>query len=223
MVFQLRSLLVVCLMLGTLSTVSAEPVIVNVDFENDTLGFTVWPGYVGNGNPETISGWTGEGGRGINPVNLDHDNPAPFRDNGNNDTHVAFLQGTSSISQTVGGFTVGSEYVLTLEFNSRNCCGDAPVGFVFLNDVLAADTIDVFGGDGGTPPVGADADWYPASIPFTATTEDIVVKIATAPAAGGDSTLVVDNVAFSVVPEPNTCILMLLGLLGFISAARRRK
>ena len=122
-----------------------------------------------------------------------------------------------------GGFTVGSEYVLTLEFNSRNCCGDAPVGFVFLNDVLAADTIDVFGGDGGTPPVGADADWYPASIPFTATTEDIVVKIATAPAAGGDSTLVVDNVAFSVVPEPNTCILMLLGLLGFISTARRRK
>ena len=47
MVFQLRSLLVVCLMLGTLSTVSAEPVVVNGDFENDVLGFTVWPGYVG--------------------------------------------------------------------------------------------------------------------------------------------------------------------------------
>ena len=223
MVFKLRSLLVVCLMLGILSTVSADPVVVNGDFENEVLGFTVWPGYVAGGNPEDIFGWTGEGGRGINPVNSDHASPAPFRDNGNNDTHVAFLQGTSSISQTVGGFAVGTDYVLSLDFNSRNCCGDSPIGYVYLNDILAASTVDVFGGTGATPPVGGDNPWYPAEIEFTAPTEDIVIKIATAPAGGGDSTLVVDNVAFSVVPEPNTCILMLLGLVGFVSAARRRK
>ncbi len=223
MVFQLRSLLVVCLMLGTLSTVSAEPVVVNGDFENDVLGFTVWPGYVGGGNPEQISGWTGEGARGINPINADHDNPAPFRDNGNNDTHVAFLQGTSSISQTVSGFTVGTDYVLTFDFHSRNCCGDSPIGYLYFNDVFAGDTRISFGGDGATPPVGDGADWHVATGTFTAWSEEMVIKIATAPAAGGDSTLLIDNVAFSVVPEPNSCLLMLFGLFGFISAARRRK
>jgi hypothetical protein len=96
--------------------------VVNGDFESDTGGFVTWPGYVANGqNPANVPMWTGTGGRGINPIT----NPAqtrdraPFRDNGNNTSSVAFLQGAATLEQVVSGFNVGSEYVLSLDFNAQ--------------------------------------------------------------------------------------------------------
>lgn len=215
-----------CLSLGLLFTFSslsfAQPVVVNGDFESEAGSFVVWPGYVdGAGdagvNPSDINGWLGTGGRGVNPILTGE---APFRDNGNNASHVAFLQGASSISQTVGGFTIGAEYELSLDFNARNCCGDFPIGTILLNGEVAGSSLDLFPDPGAIIPVGEGMDWYNATIPFTAPTESIQLEITAAPAAGGDATMLVDNVSFRLVPEPSSATLLLLGGLALV---RRRR
>jgi hypothetical protein len=202
---------------------AAQPVVVNGDFEADTALWTVWPGYVGGGgvNPADITGWTGDGGRGINPVVPAGPADAPFRDNGDNQTSIAFQQGASYIEQAVSGFTVGADYVLSLDFNSRNCCGDVPIGTIYLNGIEAGSSVDLFPEPGGIPPVGGSNPWYTADISFEAPTETITLRIQAAPAAGGDATMIVDNVSFALVPEPTGGLLLVLGALGLLAARRR--
>ena len=70
------------------------PTVVNHNFETLAAAFTTFPGYVAPitpANPSEIPGWVGVGNRGINPG---AGAGAPFRDNGNNATNVAFLQNT---------------------------------------------------------------------------------------------------------------------------------
>lgn len=196
--------------------------IVNGDFESGVDAFTGWPGYVGGDNPAEIPEWTGTGGRGINPVVPGGAGDAPFRDNGDNATSVAFLQGDSSIQQQMTGFTVGQDYVLSLDFNSRNCCGDFPVATVLLNDIVAATSAELFPEPGAVPPVGDANPWYHADIDFTAPVADITLTIASAPAAGGDATLVVDNISMVPVPEPATGLLALLGVAAAAVWLRKR-
>ncbi|MCA9211861.1 MAG: PEP-CTERM sorting domain-containing protein [Planctomycetales bacterium] len=195
----------------------AAPMVTNGDFESDTGGFSLWPGYVGQDgvNPANVSGWQGTGGHGINPISSAHDTPAPFRDNGSNDTHVAFLQGASSIFQDVSGFTPGAEYILSLDYNSRNCCGDFPVATVSLSADLSVSTGDA------VMPVGDANDWYHADIPFVAPADTLTLTISSAASAGGDATLVVDNVSIQAVPEPASMGLIGIGLLGFMMRRRR--
>ena len=197
---------------------SAAPMVVNGDFEGEN-NFGVWPGYVGNGNPENIPGWTGGGGHGLNPISADHESPAPFRDNGSNGSTVAFLQGTSHIEQVVTGLVAGSEYTLSLDFNSRNCCGDFPVASILLDGEVVASSTDLPFPDGGIVPVGGEEPWYHADIDFTATGESTMLRIETVSLAGGDSTLIVDNI--SIVPEPATGLLAFFAFLG-LAAFRRR-
>src|SRR5690606_2604874 len=123
------------------------------------------------------------------------------------------------IEQTVSGFNIGQDYILSLDFNSRNCCGDFPIGTITLNGILAGSTVALFPAPGSIPAVGDGNDWYHADIDFTAPTSDIVLRITTAPGAGGDSTMLVDNVSFRAVPEPTSAALLLAGVLGL--AARR--
>lgn len=197
----------------------AAPMVVNGDFEGENE-FAVWPGYTGGDNPENIPGWIGSGGNGLNPVSSDHESPAPFRDNGNNDSTVAFLQGESSIEQTVTGLVVGNEYTLSLDFNSRNCCGDFPVATVLIGGEVVASSTDLPFPDGGVIPVGDGEPWYHADIDFTASAESTLLRIETVSSAGGDSTLVLDNI--SIIPEPSTGLLAFFAFLG-LAAIRRRK
>ena len=204
----------------------AEPMVVNGDFETDPESFAAWPGYVndnpGGTNPASIPGWTGPaGGIGINPISSEEFNPntSPFRDNGDNDTHVAFLQGATFIEQAVSGFTIGKGYTLGLDFNSRNCCGDFPISQIVIDGNVVASTTDLFPAPGGVVPVGESNSWYHADIDFIATSDIQVIRIEAAPAEAGDATLIVDNV--SIVPEPNTAVLALVG--GFALIARRRR
>ena len=208
--------LTILLLTGTMVvSASAAPMVVNGDFESDVEGFGVWPGYTGNGNPDDISGWTGDAGRGINPISTAHDNPGPFRDNGANDTHVAFIQGTAFIEQEVTGFDVGSEYVVSFDYNSRNCCGDVPIASILLDGETLITT------DGGVAPVGDANPWHHGDIAFTAGEEAITLRLASAPAAGGDATLLVDNISINAVPEPSCLALLVCGLLG-LTVWRRR-
>ena len=91
---------------------------INPSFEANT--FTVLPGYSyvsGNG---PITGWTSPGSHGVNPVG----GANPFADNGAipDGNQVAFLQEDGALSQMVGGFTVGAEYCVQYDENSRDCC-----------------------------------------------------------------------------------------------------
>jgi hypothetical protein len=135
---------------------------------------------------------------------------------------VAFLQGTSHIEQAVSGFIPGREYVLSLEFNARNCCGDIPIANLFLNGIPAGSSTDLFPAPGGVIPVGGTNPWYAADIEFTAPEETVTLRIETMPAAGGDSTLLVDNVSFALVPEPATgSLAAIAALLGLLPLRRR--
>ncbi len=207
----------------------AQNLVVNGDFETDTELFVTWPGYVGSGaNPTTISGWTTVGGAGINPVVPGAPTDAPFRDNGDNTTSVAFLQGISSIEQTVTGLIVGQPYQLTMDFNARNCCGDpvpTPVAEILVDGKIVANSEGLFPG-GGVPAVGGNNPWYsfePGDLAFLASAESLTLKVQTRPLVEGtDTTLLVDNVAITLVPEPSTALLGLIGLLG-LARCRPRK
>ncbi|HUF62386.1 MAG TPA: PEP-CTERM sorting domain-containing protein [Verrucomicrobiales bacterium] len=197
--------------------------VANGDFEQDTALFTVWPGYTDGGgvNPSNIPGWTGEGGRGINPVVPNGPGDAPFRDNGTNATSIAFLQGNSSISQQLTGFSVGVIHVISLDFNSRNCCGAFPIGEIAIDDIVLASSADLFPAPGVVPPVG-DNPWYTADIPFLATSDTHVLTIRSI-VPEGDATLLVDNISVAPIPEPVTLSLLLAGGLGLLALRRRRR
>lgn len=203
--------------------VASAVTLINGNFETGVDEFVQWPGYTaGSGeagtNPDNISGWSGEGGRGINPVVPGGGGDSPFDDPSTwNTTNFAFLQGVSHIEQTVTGFSVGADYFLDLDFNSRGCCGDVPVATISLDGMAIASSVDIFGGDGGISTAIDPDPWYHAQISFTASAEEIILRIATEPAAGGDATLVIDNVRIDVIPEPASAALVLLsGLaLGF--------
>ena len=214
------SALVMCVAWLCTATVNANPMVVNGDFEGENT-FTVWPGYVGGDNPADIPGWTGDGGRGLNPIVSEHENPAPFRDNGDNDTTVAFLQGTAHIEQVISGFTPGTEYTVGLDFNARNCCGGAlPIANVLVDGEVIGSSLDLEFPGGGIIPVGGTEPWYHADIDFTPTAESITLRFETMPMDGGDSTFILDNV--QIVPEPSAGILMLLGLGAFMIRRRRK-
>lgn len=208
--------------------VSASVVIANGDFEQDAELFVVWPGYVGGANPTgtnpaTIPGWTHTGGVGINPVQPGGAGDSPFNDpSTTNTTYHAFIQGTASITQIVGGFTVGENYMLTLDTNARGCCGDSPIAEVLLDGAVIGSSVDAFPAPGAVVPAAADAPWYTFEIPFQATAETHSLSISTRPAAGGDASLVVDNVSIAVVPEPSTGLLVAVGF-GIALVRRRRR
>ncbi len=212
---------------SSMASTRAAELVVNGDFEKDVEEFVVWPGYVGGAgdagvNPAEISEWIGTGGHGINPVtaptnpadifawagaggrgiNPIEDGRAPFRDNGDNDTKVALIQGAGSIWQTVSGLTTGTKYRLTWDYNSRNCCGDQPMGSLLINDsaVSAGDFNDtVF-------PVLDVNEWYSGAYEFTAAGTSAKVTFASASSAGGDATMLLDNIALSALGNTTNLI-----------------
>ena len=153
--------------------------VANGNFDEDVESFVTWPGYVGQG----------AGGP----------DPAPFRDNGDNDTAVAFMQGAATLEQEVDGLVVGESYTLSLDFNSRNCCGDVPTAELTLGN----DLIEDFPGEeheDGIIPVGGDNPWYRFETTFVAESTSTFLTITSASFGGGDSTLVIDNVSISSGP-----------------------
>ena len=199
------------------SATFAVELVINGDFELEAEEFVVLPGYVGGSNdagemnPAEIPEWFGTGGRGINPVSAPSDNPAdilgwsgaggrginpiangdsPFRDNGDNDTVAAFLQGIAEIRQEVSRLSVGTNYTLAFDFNARNCCGDIPIGTFSLNG--AAIPLDGF--SDAIPPVGDSEPWYQAEFMFPAPEPEMSFVFSSQPMAGGDSTLLLDNI-----------------------------
>ena len=206
---------VAILFASLLSSIVAEEFVINGDFETDFEEFIVWPGYTGKANeagdvnPDEVPEWIGNGGRGINFGGVSNANPesitdwsgngginpiadgrAPFRDNGDNESQVAFLQGVNFLTQTVTGLSVGSDYTLSFEYNSRNTA--SPVGELLLN----GDSISLPDFNDEIFPVGDIEPWYSEVYAFTAASADLEIRFGSEPFIdGGDATLLLDNVS----------------------------
>jgi len=204
---------------------------VNGGFNDNAAAYLVWPGYSGSvggqgvaTNPPAPTGWTVGGGSGINsdaviatdsiageagiggPVN-------PFIDNGAETDAVLLLQGVAFAAQTVVGFTIGQEYILSFNVNARNCCGDVPEGQLSIGGAIAIPFTPI-------TPVGGDANYNVINVPFTAPATELEFRVDSRAAAGGDATLLLDNFSLTVVPEPSTVLTAMLGL-GLIVRRRR--
>jgi len=158
----------------------------NPSFEADT--FTVWPGYVGDQTPPTITGWTVDApeGAGLNPI---ADGRSPFADNGAipDGKQVLFIQSgantsETTVSTTISGLTVGTTYKVTLQANARG--GQSPHLRISIDGTeLLAFTMCSAG--------GSNPYWYIA-FEFTATATSHVLGLMNDTAT--DNTVLVDNV-----------------------------
>ena len=161
----------------------ALPVILNSTFDANAHAFTASPGYVAPitpANPTEIANWPGTGSRGINPGN---GAGAPFRNNGNNASQVAFIQGPGSISQAVSGWEVGKEYRVAFDYNSRS--GYAAPG---MSAAIGSASLT----DASIPAVGGSNSYYAGNLVFTAANATETLMITSLNNAG-DDTLLVDN------------------------------
>jgi Immunoglobulin I-set domain/Protein of unknown function (DUF642) len=173
----------------------------NGSFEADS--FISWPGYSGTnpGDATTpagpnipITGWTQSdvNGSGINPIS---DGASPFADNGTipNGKQVAFIQSDQTLDQTVSGLTAGSQYYVHYYENGRSTV-TIPAVEVQLGGktLIAAHNV---------PPVGGSLPYREVySDVFTATGTSVDLAFVKSSAAGGDNTLLLDNVAIVSVP-----------------------
>ena len=210
---------------GCLLTAGASAqTVTNGNFE--AQDFPAWPGYLGittaNGtNPGSITGWTAStnAGVGINPSSdpapaccgADPFSPATGPETGK----FAFMQvtpannNTTSLSQTVGGFTVGGLYELRYRDGHRD--GDAADTATLTADIGGASLI--------TTPLGSD--WTDRVLPFTANNTSLTLTFTANNPAGNDQTISLDEVSIVQVPEPAAVSLLVLGGAGLLARRRR--
>ena len=190
---------------GLAAPVRADPTINNGDFETGADMFMTFPGYLGMGtNPSEIPGWDSHsgGGVGVVPGSQTGDPDGACRDNGDNGTNVAFLQGVASLTQTISGFTVGNTYQLDFDYNSRaGCCPGPPntptptltvtlgMGSVTEQNVVAVD-----------PPTVHVTAWYHDSFTFVADSETLDLVISST--VDGDGTSLIDNLVLTSTGAP---------------------
>lgn len=177
--------------------------ILNPSFESGTsFGF---PGYTAD-----IAGWTrsGSGQAGYN-----HAGNSPFADNGlyPEGATVGFIQQSATLSQLVTGLTPGQQYVLELDYNSRDFGDDGHIR-VDLGGTTLLDSI--------VSPVGGSNPWHHLAAPWTAGGTTASLSIAGI-ANGGDSSIAFDNITLRAIPEPSAAMVALAGLAAM--GMRRRR
>ena len=164
----------------TLDNVTLTPasggdnLVVNGDFEDNLDAFVLFPGYLGSAEAAPR---------------------APFRDNGNNDSQIAFLQGQAGMEQEITGLTPGTEYTISFDYNARNCCDDVP----FPSLLIDGEPLEEFADEvSPVEPVGDVNEWYSYETTYVAEDEVAVLRFQTMSDGGGDSTFLLDNVFFGI-------------------------
>ncbi len=149
----------------------------NPSFE--ASGLPPEPGYI---NPQRIAGWSATGSYGVNFTGA-----GPFADNGLNPDQdlVAFLQGASSLTQSVNGLLSGQTYNVRLHVNARS--GNSPTLRVSAGDtVILEETVE---------PVGGAEPYHLIETSFEAQASSVPLRIEQV--AEGDHTLLIDMVSVS--------------------------
>lgn len=161
---------------GTVLVYGVTSFVVNPSFEATGPG----PG-VGYG---PILAWSG--GSGINNASQ------PFFDNGLavDRDHLAFIQGSGQLSQTITGLSVGQRYAVQFFYNVRNCCGGTMALAARVDGVELANVPEITAAGAGNP-------FYFLNVPFTATATSAVLEFAAT--AGGDASLLIDGVC--IIPQ----------------------
>ncbi|HOW63661.1 MAG TPA: immunoglobulin domain-containing protein [Candidatus Paceibacterota bacterium] len=180
----------------------------NPSFEEDS--FLSWPGYSGDnvGNANTppgpnipITGWTQSdlAGSGINPIS---NGESPFADNGiiPNGKQVIFIQSDSTINQTVSGLTAGSQYYVHYYENSRTTVTPSLEVQIDTTTLIPAHAVPAVRGSNPYREVYSDV--------FTASAASIDLAFAKSNPLGGDSTVLIDNVAIVPVPPGTTPLIV---------------
>jgi hypothetical protein len=111
----------------------------------------------------------------------------PFHDNGilPDRAHVAFLQGTQTISQNLGPLVAGQNYWLQFHYNARNCCGGT------LGLSVTYDGNEIFSAS-DVAPVGVGAPYHFANAAFSP--EIPSGTLAFNVTASGDASLLLDAI-----------------------------
>ncbi len=195
----------------------AGNLVTNGDFETGASSFTTPPGYTGQGsNPAEITGWTGTGLVGINPGNGAGNQ---FANNGADLTNVAFLEQTASLSQSVSGFVVGSTYECLCSFNATAGLADptfvATIGGITLDSFSSVSPVDS-AGVFNTP-------YHSDSETFVATSTTMLFVLSTSSTTGADSSLLLDNITLSSVPEPSSVVMGVTAVLAGVAYCWRRR
>lgn len=178
--------------------------ILNPSFENG-VSFT-WPGY-----QSAMAGWTIAGGGGYNHL---ANGVSPFADNGAypEGSTVAFLQNNASLSQMLTGLTPGQQYLLELDYNSRNEGDDGHLE-VKLGGTSLLDSI--------VAPVGGGNAYHHLAATWTAGSASALLEL-NGIANGSDSSVVFDNITLRAIPEPSSALVAALGI-GAIGLRRRKR
>lgn len=131
-----------------------------------------------------VLAWTG--GSGINNASQ------PFFDNGQpvDRDHVAFIQNTGMLSQTIAGLTAGQRYAVQASYNVRNCCGGTMGLTVRMDGEDIASIPEVIAVGPGNP-------FYFINAAFTATSATGALEFAAT--ASGDASLLLDGI--TIVPQ----------------------
>jgi hypothetical protein len=134
-----------------------------------------WPHY------SSVNDWTG--GSGVNRGD------GPFHDNGlvPDRAQIAFLQGTSTISQSLSGLEAGQNHWLQVRYNARGCCGGETPDMTVSIDGVPLGTEAAIQPSGGA--------YYFRNFEFIPAADTALLEISTMPNAGGDSTLLIDAVS----------------------------
>lgn len=163
----------------------AQGLLLNPSFEenfNET-----WPHY------GSIEGWTG--GSGVNLAD------GPFHNTGTpipDQLQVAFLQGSTSLSQEIIGLQPGRQYWIQFVYDARNCCGGT-IDLATQFNGIELDTIT------NVKPVSGGEAYHTRSVAFTPEQDFGTLSFATK--ASGDATILIDAVSVVQRDEGNLTVI----------------
>jgi hypothetical protein len=186
--FTNRSLAWLLLALTTVASTTvgrAQGLLLNPSFEenfNET-----WPHY------GSIEGWSG--GSGVNLAD------GPFHNAGTpvpDQLQVAFLQGSTSLSQEIIGLQPGRQYWIQFVYDARNCCGGTIDLATQFNGIELDNITNVKPVSGGEP-------YHTRSVAFIPEEDYGTLSFTTK--ASGDATILIDAVSAAQRDEGNLTVI----------------
>ncbi len=187
------------------------PYLENPSFEANG-SITIWPGNVAI-NP--IDAWTCSTDWSVGRNSGDIAN-SPFLDNGAipDGLNIAYLQASCNIKQTVRGFKIGENYVLSLRANAREGYAPKAVLQVKLDGITVISQTDVF-------PVGGNNQFGTYSAYVSPGEGDFELEISQN-VADGLYALLVDDIIITNLPVPEPFLIIIYYLLFIVYYCRRK-